>query len=413
VAGVLAFAALAVLLAAVARGMPPRVELGVALVCGASVLLGGALSASAAGHAVSRLESTLGFLAAVFVIAEVAGAAGLFEAAGAQIGRLAHSSRGLVVLVALASAAITAVLSLDATVVLFTPVVVLVVRDRRAAAEPALLTTTEMANGSSLLLPVSNLTNLLVFSATGLSFAGYALRMALPTAAAVLVITFVGTRRASAEPCPPRAAVETVPLDWFARLTASCLAVILIAFLVSSLLGVGPIWIAAGGAVALGAGALVTHRLTVRRAVRAVSPGFLLFVAALSVVVAAADQHGLRAAAEHLVPRGDGLLALLGIMALGALLANLINNLPATLLLLTVIPSGAVSQLLALLVGVNIGPNVTYTGSLATLLWRRAVRQAGVEPPPRAFYTMALVSTPLALVAATGALWVTLRLLGT
>ncbi len=411
--GVLAFTALAALLVVVARGGSPRVEFVVASVSAGCVLLGGALSWSDARHALGVLGPTLGFLAAIFVIAEVAGAAGLFAAAGAQISRLARSPRGVVVLVALASAAITAVLSLDATVVLFTPVVVLVVRNRRAAADPALVTTTQMANGSSLLLPVSNLTNLLVFSATGLSFAGYALRMALPTVVAVAVITLVGARRASPEACPQPVTVERVPLGWFSRLTAVCLVLILVAFLVSSLLGVEPVWIAAGGAVVLGAAALVTHRLTLTRAVRAVSPGFLIFVAALTVVVAAADHHGLRTAAQHLVPRGSGFLALLGITALGALLANLINNLPATLLLLTVIPSGAAPQLLALLVGVNVGPNATYTGSLATLLWRRAVRQAGVEPPAGAFYRMALVATPVALLASTGALWVTLRLVGT
>jgi len=412
VAGVLAFAALAVLLATVARGRSPRAELVVALGCAGAVLLGGAVSASAAGRALHRLGPTLGFLAAVFVIAEVVGAAGLFEAAGAQIRRRARSARGLVVLVALTSAAITAVLSLDATVVLFTPVVVLVVRNRRPAADPALLTTTEMANGSSLLFPVSNLTNLLVFSVTGLSFAGFALRMALPTAVAVAVITVVGARRAPAEDRLPRADVETVPLDRFARLTACCLVLVLAAFLASSLVGVGPVWIAGGGAVVLGTAALLTHRMTLRRTVRAPSPGFLLFVAALSVVVAAASQHGLRTAAAQLVPSGTGLLALLGVAALGALLANLVNNLPATLLLLTVIPTGATAQLLALLIGVNIGPNVTYTGSLATLLWRRVVRQAAVEPPARAFYAMALLATPLALAASTGALWLTLRLVG-
>ena len=75
-----------------------------------------------------------------------------------------------------------------------------------------------------------------------------------------------------------------------------------------------------------------------------------------------------------------------GSRSLGAVLANLVNNLPATLILLAAIPTGATAPLLALLVGVNIGPNVTYTGSLATLLWRREVRESGVEPPRRAFY---------------------------
>jgi arsenical pump membrane protein len=58
---------------------------------------------------------------------------------------------------------------------------------------------------------------------------------------------------------------------------------------------------------------------------------------------------------------------------------------------------------------VNIGPNVTYTGSLATLLWRREVRASGVEPRRRAFYRFAFLATPIALVGAVVALWLTLR----
>ena len=82
-------------------------------------------------------------------------------------------------------------MSLDATAVLFTPVVIGVVRARRAESGPSLLVTTQLANAASSFLPVSNLTNLLVFSATGLSFGGFAVRMALPTAAAAAVV--VGT----------------------------------------------------------------------------------------------------------------------------------------------------------------------------------------------------------------------------
>ena len=95
-----------------------------------------------------------------------------------------------------------------------------------------------------------------------------------------------------------------------------------------------------------------------------------------------------------------------------AVLANVVNNLPATLVLVSVIPAGSTALLLAMLVGVNVGPNLTYTGSLATLLWRRVVRREGVEPPRRAFFRLAVLTTPAALVAATVALWLTLRVVG-
>ena len=75
-----------------------------------------------------------------------------------------------------------------------------------------------------------------------------------------------------------------------------------------------------------------------------------------------------------MLPHGDGLLPLLAMTGVAAVLANLVNNLPATLVLTSVIPGGATARLLAMLIGVNVGPNLTYTGSLATLLWRRVVR---------------------------------------
>ena len=88
------------------------------------------------------------------------------------------------------------------------------------------------------------------------------------------------------------------------------------------------------------------------------------------------------------------------------------NNVPATLVLASVVPSGSTALLLAMLLGVNVGPNLTYTGSLATLLWRRVVRTAGVEPSRGAFFRLALVATPLALVLATLSLWLTLQVTG-
>jgi arsenical pump membrane protein len=95
-----------------------------------------------------------------------------------------------------------------------------------------------------------------------------------------------------------------------------------------------------------------------------------------------------------------------------ALLANLVNNVPATLVLASVVPAGATGRLLAMLLGVNVGPNLTYTGSLATPLWRRVVRAAGLEPSRGAFFQFAVIATPVALVVSTVMLWLTLRVTG-
>ena len=406
----MAFVALAVLLVVVARGARPRIELLVALAGVAVVLASGALPLDVAGDTLDELAPTLGFLAAVFVITEVAREAGLFRAAGGLVDRLAHSPRQLVVAVALLAAAITAVLSLDATAVLFTPVVVQLVAGRpEPTPERALLTTAQMANASSLLLPVSNLTNLLVFPATGLTFPAFALRMAPATAVAIAAVTWVGARKLPSRNHERSSTPAPTPLDGFGRFVFGAIVVLLIGFSVSGLVGVEPVWVAAAVAVVLGVAAMVMGLLRPQRVLTVTAIEFVGFVAALSLVVAAAQHDGLGDAVAHLVPNGAGFAALLGIAVLGAVLANLVNNLPATLILLAAIPTGAVPQLLALLVGVNIGPNVTYTGSLATLLWRRELRAFDVEPPRRAFYRFAFLATPVALVAAVIALWLTLQ----
>lgn len=104
---------------------------------------------------------------------------------------------------------------------------------------------------------------------------------------------------------------------------------------------------------------------------REINPLFLVFVAALGVVVDAATSHGLQDALATALPRGTSLLALLALAAAAAVLANPINNLPATLVLLAALGAHpATGAVLAVLIGVNVRPNLTYTGSLATLLWR-------------------------------------------
>ncbi len=285
-------------------------------------------------------------------------------------------------------------------------------RERGARSDPPLLATTQLANASSSFLPVSNLTNLLVFSATGLTFGGFALRMALPTLAASSVVVGTALRSDRRTELPERKAHEPIELDGFAWFVVGAIVAVTAAFFVGSAFGIAPAWIAVGGAAVVAAVALTRRQATPNALFRAAAPAFLLFVVALAVVVQAAVDHGLGDAARDVLPTGDGLLALLGMAALAALLANLVNNVPATLVLASVVPAGSTALLLAMLLGVNVGPNLTYTGSLATLLWRRVVRAAGVEPSRGAFFRFALFATPLALVLSTLSLWLTLQVTG-
>jgi arsenical pump membrane protein len=136
-----------------------------------------------------------------------------------------------------------------------------------------------------------------------------------------------------------------------------------------------------------------------------------VFVLGLGVIVACAAHNGLAGAVGDLLPSGSSLAALLAIAALSAVLANVVNNLPATLILIpATLAAGGHGALLAMLLGVNIGPNLTYVGSLATLLWRRVLHAEGVEVSLALFVRVGALTVPAALVAATVLLWVSLRI---
>jgi arsenical pump membrane protein len=145
---------------------------------------------------------------------------------------------------------------------------------------------------------------------------------------------------------------------------------------------------------------------------RSVNVSFLVFVLALGVVVQAVTLNGMGKAMSAVLPSGSGLPALLAIAAIAAALANVVNNLPATLVLVPLVaPSGPVA-ILAVLIGVNIGPNLTYVGSLSNLLWRGVLRQQNVQASVGEYTRLGLCTVPTALVAAVLALWAGVRLLG-
>jgi arsenical pump membrane protein len=326
--------------------------------------------------------------------------------------RAAGSPQRLLTAVFVLASAITAVLSLDATVVLLTPVVFATASRTGVAAQPYAYASAHLSNTASLLLPVSNLTNLLAFAASGLSFTRFAALMALPWLAAIVAEYAVFRRfferdlTATAHSPGPSDAPEP-PL--FALVTVACT---LAGFAVTSALGVEPVWAALAGALVLAGRALVRRRAAPLTVVRAAAPSFLAFVLALGIVVRAVVDHGLADALRHVLPGGSGLPALLGIAALAAVLANLINNLPAVLVLLPLTAPAGPGAVLAVLLGVNIGPNLTYAGSLATLLWRRIAHGHGHDVELKEFTRLGLLSVPAALVPAVLALSASLQVVG-
>jgi arsenical pump membrane protein len=154
------------------------------------------------------------------------------------------------------------------------------------------------------------------------------------------------------------------------------------------------------------------RRTSVVAIMRAANVPFLVFVLALSIVVQAVMRNGVASWMGAVLPCGSGLLALLGIAVVAAVLANIVNNLPATLVLLPLVAVSGPAAILAVLIGVNIGPNLTYVGSLSNLLWRRVLRRYGVSASVGEYTRLGLCTVPTALVAAVLALWAGVRLLG-
>jgi arsenical pump membrane protein len=377
-------------------------EAVVALAAAGVLLLAGAISWHGTRTEAVALRPTIAVLAALLVLGDGCDRAGLFDAlAGRLAARAGGSAIRLLGLVFVAACAVTAVLGLDATVVLLTPAVFAAAARARLPGRPHVYACTHLANSASLLLPVSNLTNLLAVHAAKISFARFAVLMALPWAVAVAV-EWVALRRGFAD---DMAVGREVPPDDPGPLPRAPLYVLgatLVAFAVTGALGIDAAWPAAAGALAM----LAAERPTLRQLVRAVDLPLLGFVLGLGVIVRAVADHGLGSVVSDVLPGGSSLPALLGATAVAAVAANLLNNVPALLVLLPAAVAGGTGTVLAVLIGVNAGPNLTYTGSLATLLWRRVLRERGAEPPLAEFLKLGVVTVPPILIGATVALWV-------
>jgi arsenical pump membrane protein len=370
----------------------------------------GAISFHQAKAQVAGLAPVVAFLGAVLVLAKLCDDEGLFEAAGAAMARVSPGSHGLLRQVFAIAAIITAALSLDATVVLLTPVVLITVRRLRAPMRPYAYATAHLANAASLLLPVSNLTNLLGYHVANISFARFTVVMALPWLAAVAAVYVVFrlffARDLRLAPDPDEVGPAPRPPVFVLVVVALTLA----GFAVSESVGVAPFWVALTGAAVLAVRGLSRRRTSVLEIARALNLWFLVFVLALGVIVQAVTLNGMGTAMSRVLPSGSGLPALLAIAAIAAVLANVVNNLPATLVLLPLVAVNGPAAVLAVLIGVNIGPNLTYVGSLSNLLWRGVLRQHNVEASVGEYTRLGLCTVPAALVAAVLALWASVRL---
>jgi arsenical pump membrane protein len=397
--------ALAAMLA-VAFGHPRgRVEVAMGVACAGATVATGILTLDEARAAVDHLAPVVAFLVTILVVSDVCARSGVFDAAARRVSRWSGPSAvrlftGVFVL----AAVVTATLSLDATVVLLTPVVLAAAMARAVPGTPATYACLRMANSASLLLPVSNLTNLLALPHLDLTFTGFAARMA-PVLAVVLVVEYVGLRLIFREALAATPATADAPLRPVPRFPVAVVALMLLGFALVSPFGGDPWWASLVAAAALAAYAVRRGLARPIHLVHAAHPGFAFWVLALGVVVAGLAHGFLGHAVRDLAPASTGLGALLVVAVLATVLANLLTNLSATLLLVPVVAPLGTSAVLAALLGLNIGSGLTWTGSLANLLWRRTLGRHGVHPTSAAFHRVSLTLTPVSLLAAVVVLW--------
>jgi arsenical pump membrane protein len=404
---VVAVLALVVMLAVAFLHPPSWLEALIGAGAAGTVLAVGALSVSGAEDQLRLLLPVVAFLAAILVVAELCAVEGVFTAVGALVAGAGRGSpRRILGLTFVAAAATTAALSLDSTVVLLTPVVATAASRSLVGSRPMVYACARLANSASVLLPVSNLTNLLALpSLPSLSFAGFAIVMT-PVWIAVIGVEYVGHRLffrrdlSTVPESPPAArdvALPVVPLV--------VVGFMLVGFAALSPFDVAPAWVAAAAALVLAGWSLRRRRVTRAALARSTHAGFAVFVLCLGVVVAGVSDSFLGDLVAHAVPDSHGLGALLVVALLATLLANLVNNLPATLLLVPLVAPLGQTAVLAALLGLGVGSSLTYAGSLANLLWRRTLRRHGLEASTRTFHALSALVTLPAVVTGVVVLW--------
>jgi arsenical pump membrane protein len=297
------------------------------------------------------------------------------------------------------ASATTAFLNLDTTAVLLTPVMLATAVVIGAPKLPLAILTVWLANTASLLLPVSNLTNLLAANRVDLSPAAFAARMAVPevasiaaTAACLWLLYWRPGRRGSKRYEVPRPVRPQDPVRFTVAAVACAVFVVLV------LVG-APLWVAS----VVGTGAVVvTFAVRDRPALKRwqlIPFRLLAFVTGLFLVVQAVDRHGLGRVLARLVGTDPGVLGVGRAGVVGAGLSNVLNNLPAYVAGEAAITPVNHDQLLGLLIGTNVGPLITPWASLAIIIWYEGCRRDGVVVRWRSFAATGVVTAVITLAA--------------
>jgi arsenical pump membrane protein len=329
--------------------------------------------------AFSQAWPAFALVAGLLLIGAVAAREGVFAEAGALMARAPDGPFVLLSGLLVVEALVTAVLNLDTAVVFLTPVLLHAARTRGLGEAPFLYGAVFMANSASLLLPGANLTNLIVLAHEHVSGTTFASRLAPAWCVSVAItIAFVALVFRRDLLRPSARVVERVPFRPGVGAAAIAVAAALVLVLARPALPV----------LGLGLATAFVGRLGVRRALEAANPLLLLGLLAVAVGLGAlARATSVGRAVAHTSRWSTAWIA--------AGTAVAINNLPAAVLLSARLPA----RPRALLLGLDLGPNLAVTGSLSAIFWLQVARQNGVRPSIVRYSLLGIVLAPCTIVA--------------
>lgn len=379
-------------------------------VAGALLLVAlGLMPVGSALGAVAKGADVYLFLTGMMLFSETARVEGLFDwVAATAVNHAQGSSARLFALVYGAGVVVTTFLSNDATAVVLTPAVYAAARKGGAEPAPLLFACALVANAASFVLPISNPANLVLYGGHMPPLGAWLRSFALPSLASIVVTFFalkLVERERLVKPCARDVERPALTRGGWAALTGIVATALLLIVMSALDRPLGLPTCLAGVATALGVS--IMARRSPAKLVGVISWSVLLLVAGLFVLVEALDRTGvvgsIAGALGHAARDSEPLAAVMA----GAILAfgsNLVNNLPAGLIASTAIEQAHAPRLVVdgLLIGVDLGPNLSVTGSLATILWLSVIRREGEDVGFWRFLKVGAATMPVALVAALG-----------
>ena len=393
---------------------------------GASLLLLlGLISPADAFFTLCRDWNTFLFFLGMMSLSALAEAAGLFDWLAVQAARLAQqSARRLFLNIFLLGTLISMILSNDATALILTPVVYVLVTKLRLPILPYLFACTFIADTASFLLPVSNPINIIILSHFPLDLLTFLRLLLLPSLVVIGInigIFFLlyrdelqGQFKAERLPSPN----ETIKHLAYFRYTCLVLIGVAVAYVLASAARIPLSLVAGGAAFLLLVGALSWKQSTLRETGKRISWSIFGFIAGMSIVIRAIEDTGLAAGF------GNWLLQLSGGNSFGAVMVgtagaalgtNLINNIPMAVMMSSALGSiqhapVAVQHgfLAATMFGCDLGPNLTTVGSLATVLWLLILRRQGIDVSGLDYFKVGVIVTPIMLLAGALTIWLLL-----